>query len=123
MYDQSVDVWAVGVLAYELLVGFPPFSGDCPGDAMNNIFAGNVVFPKRITPAARLFVEAALQPHPGDRPTVAEMAADPWICNVKVSLGATRSAGCVLWMLAFTAVYHNTLLPQSGYSCRLRCIT
>lgn len=79
MYNQSVDVWAAGVLAYELLVGFPPFSGSCPSDAMSNIMAGAVVFPKRVTPGARQFVEAALQSHPGDRPTVAEMAANPWI--------------------------------------------
>ena len=25
-YSKSVDAWAVGVLTYELLVGFPPFS-------------------------------------------------------------------------------------------------
>lgn len=25
MYDESVDAWAMGVLAYELVVGRPPF--------------------------------------------------------------------------------------------------
>ncbi|GAX76664.1 hypothetical protein CEUSTIGMA_g4110.t1 [Chlamydomonas eustigma] len=27
-YDNSVDAWAVGVFAYELIVGFPPFAGE-----------------------------------------------------------------------------------------------
>ena len=26
-YNNSVDAWAVGVFAYELVVGFPPFAG------------------------------------------------------------------------------------------------
>ncbi len=26
-YNNSVDAWAVGVFAYELIVGFPPFAG------------------------------------------------------------------------------------------------
>lgn len=26
-YTNSVDAWAVGVFAYELVVGFPPFAG------------------------------------------------------------------------------------------------
>eukprot|EP00951_Prasinocladus_malaysianus_P019253 scaffold155494_cov45-Prasinocladus_malaysianus.AAC.1 len=25
VYDSKVDVWAVGILAYELLIGRPPF--------------------------------------------------------------------------------------------------
>lgn len=27
-YNNSVDAWAVGVFAYELVVGFPPFAGE-----------------------------------------------------------------------------------------------
>lgn len=81
-YDASVDVWAVGVLAYELLVGLPPFASNSAGDAVDKIMAGQVLFPKSITPTARSFVEEALQVHPGDRPTVAQMAASAWLTPV-----------------------------------------
>ena len=29
-YTSSVDAWALGVFAYELIVGFPPFASSCP---------------------------------------------------------------------------------------------
>jgi serine/threonine protein kinase len=31
-YTTAVDIWATGVLAYELLVGFPPFVTDNGGE-------------------------------------------------------------------------------------------
>ncbi len=39
-YTNSVDAWAVGVFAYELVIGFPPFAG-----------AGNCAEPLPTAPA------------------------------------------------------------------------
>jgi serine/threonine protein kinase len=85
-YNTSVDVWAVGVLAYELLVGFPPFSSSTPGNAMHKIMAASVVFPRHITAAAQLFVSEALRSHPGERPTIAEMSASAWLNGGKAKV-------------------------------------
>jgi serine/threonine protein kinase len=85
-YNTSVDVWAVGVLAYELLVGFPPFSSSSPSNAMHKIMAANVVFPRHITPAAQQFVGDALRSHPGERPTIAEMCASAWLNGGKAQV-------------------------------------
>jgi hypothetical protein len=85
-YNTSVDVWAVGVLAYELLVGFPPFSSSTPGNAMHKIMAATVVFPRHITPAAQDFVSEALRSHPGERPTIAEMSASAWLNGGKAKV-------------------------------------
>lgn len=105
-YNTSVDVWAVGVLAYELLVGFPPFASNCPGDAMHKILACDVVFPKRITAAARGFVQDALRNHPGDRPTITQMSANPWINSGQVGWALVL---CLKHVLAATcpALYHT----------------
>jgi serine/threonine protein kinase len=38
--DEKVDVWAVGVLVYELTYGKAPFAGKSPMQTCNNIMQG-----------------------------------------------------------------------------------
>ena len=79
-YNNSVDAWAVGVFAYELIVGFPPFAGDTQTDSVNNIMhQATPEFPEKMSELAKLFITQALKKHPGDRPTVMEMLHHPWI--------------------------------------------
>ena len=33
-HDKNVDIWSLGVLMFELLVGDPPFDGETDGEAM-----------------------------------------------------------------------------------------
>jgi serine/threonine protein kinase len=36
-YDKRVDIWAIGVLLFELLHGFPPFHGSNAKEKLNTI--------------------------------------------------------------------------------------
>ena len=38
-HDESVDIWSVGVLAFELLTGFAPFSP--PDDSLGESYVEN----------------------------------------------------------------------------------
>lgn len=87
-YTNTVDSWAVGVLAYELLVGFPPFASNCSSDSMLKIMSGSVVFPKRMSEEAKAFIDGALQAHPGDRTTVTEMLCSAWLIEQEVGYHA-----------------------------------
>lgn len=44
-YDNSVDIWSVGVIAYVLLCGFPPFYGRDEQEVFSKILKAEYSFP------------------------------------------------------------------------------
>ncbi|ORZ01699.1 kinase-like domain-containing protein [Syncephalastrum racemosum] len=78
-HNEKVDVWALGILAYELLVGQTPFEEDEYTDTYNRILNLNYTFPNTVSPVARNFVSKILQYEPRKRPNIADMADHPWI--------------------------------------------
>lgn len=45
LYTELVDMWAMGVVTYIMLCGFPPFDGDSDTDVMCNIMNISYEFP------------------------------------------------------------------------------
>jgi serine/threonine-protein kinase len=72
----AVDVYALGVVAYECLAGQRPFDGDSPVTiALKHIREAPPPLPERIPPAIRALVERALSKDPARRfPSAAAMS-------------------------------------------------
>jgi len=47
-HDKAVDWWTLGILIYEMLVGYPPFEGPDPMALYKTIVRGDVPYPKKI---------------------------------------------------------------------------
>ncbi len=43
-YDRTCDLWSVGVVAYLLLTGYPPFNGSTDSEVHDSVRLGHVVF-------------------------------------------------------------------------------
>ncbi|DBB04479.1 hypothetical protein WJX77_005926 [Trebouxia sp. C0004] len=79
-YTEAVDVWGVGVLAYELMAGRPPFElSDAQGTA-DLIMHGQVDnFPMACSAKCISFIKQALMKTPEQRPNATELLCHPWL--------------------------------------------
>ncbi|XP_015906733.1 aurora kinase C [Parasteatoda tepidariorum] len=88
-YDSSVDLWCLGVLCYEFLVGHPPFESKTSQETYAKIRKVDVVYPKYVSASARDFISKLLKLDPVERMTLNEILDHPWIReNAKKSQGA-----------------------------------
>ncbi|GFR46965.1 hypothetical protein Agub_g8617 [Astrephomene gubernaculifera] len=78
-YGLGVDVWATGVLAYELLHGYPPFLGANREETEQLIATAAVQVAPQLSSGARDFVLSCLQKDPAERPTVQQLMQHPWM--------------------------------------------
>ena len=56
-YNKSIDYWQLGILFYEMMVGFPPFMDSDPLKLYSKIKICNVKFPKNINKNAKNMIK------------------------------------------------------------------
>jgi serine/threonine protein kinase len=97
-YSARVDAWAVGVLTYELLVGFPPFFDQSRTSTEDRIVHSMPAFPAGMSEEAKAFITSALAKHANERPTILEMLHHPWIgrFSARRSMRSMASSGSPL---------------------------
>lgn len=82
-YDVGVDVWAVGVLLFELIVGKPPFVKSEIPDTYRCIKASKVAFPSTVSNGARELTTGILQKDPQARLSLADALKHRWMLAAK----------------------------------------
>ncbi len=104
-YGTPFDLYTVGVLLYEMLVGYSPFAGVTEEDntlpaIQSRIVAGNIRFPGggsagpgfsalsstssslSISPGAKNLILALMSRDPEARPTAVDVLNDPWVVKL-----------------------------------------
>ncbi|VDD94167.1 unnamed protein product [Enterobius vermicularis] len=69
-YGPMVDIWAMGVLLFFMLVGNTPFRGDTISDLRQNILKGFFDLPDYLSSFAQLIITRMLEMNPEKRMTV-----------------------------------------------------
>jgi serum/glucocorticoid-regulated kinase 2 len=67
---QAGDVYQIGVVLYEMLVGIPPYYSDNIKMLYQNIEKGNLKMPKYLTTEAKKFLARILTRDPKKRPSL-----------------------------------------------------
>ncbi|KAJ8042103.1 Serine/threonine-protein kinase H1 [Holothuria leucospilota] len=84
-YNQAVDIWATGVVAYILLSGRMPFDDESRTRLYRKIVRAKYSFSgepwKDVSPAAKDFLNKVLIVNPAERLTSAQCLKHPWIAS------------------------------------------
>jgi len=100
-YNEEVDLWAVGVILYIMLIGFWPFD---PHNIMPK-FKGDHFHPPRREDVKRMqlngqysqkvkaFVKTLMAYDPTERPTAAEALNDPWFNSMSTTVVPHETVG------------------------------
>mmetsp|Transcript_40791 Transcript_40791/g.65403 ORF Transcript_40791/g.65403 Transcript_40791/m.65403 type:complete len:361 (-) Transcript_40791:268-1350(-) len=80
-HDAAVDVWSLGVLAYEFLCGVPPFEAEGHSETYKRILRVDLHFPEHVSAAARDVITALLVKEPRNRLALSALLGHPWIVN------------------------------------------
>lgn len=75
-YDRTVDIYALGVLLYEMLTGQPPFTGETMGEVLMKHMAGDVDISALDEPYASVVLKAMAREPEQRYQSVDEMVAD-----------------------------------------------
>ncbi|XP_065676763.1 aurora kinase C-like [Hydra vulgaris] len=79
VHDEKVDLWSVGVLCYEFLVGKPPFETESHDHTYQLISSVKYSFPDYVSSGARDLISQLLRKKPSDRLPLADVLKHPWI--------------------------------------------
>merc|ERR1719162_2403518 len=82
-YNESCDIWSVGVMTYILLCGYPPFYGDKDSDILKMVKKGDYEFVSpdwdNISAQAKDMIGQMFQKKPSRRPTAEQLLEHPWL--------------------------------------------
>ena len=82
-YQKSCDMWSIGVIAYVLLCGYPPFYGDDNEEIFQKIESVDFNYPiedwASISPNAKDFINKLLEANPKKRMTPYEAMNHTWL--------------------------------------------
>eukprot|EP01033_Poteriospumella_lacustris_P010921 gene10921-7768_t len=78
-HDATADIWSLGVLTYEFLVGSPPFEAEGYRATYRRISNVDLKFPPIVPPGAKDLISRMLVKDQGARMKLADVPKHPWV--------------------------------------------
>lgn len=91
--STKIDIWALGILLYELVHGFAPFPGKSMASVENKIFQGRIKFDPNLSKESQALVKKILRINPENRPDITEILEDPWVKMFGDHKSPTKNVG------------------------------
>ncbi|CAF3730814.1 unnamed protein product [Adineta steineri] len=78
-YDEKIDLWCLGVLTYEMIIGKPPFDSQTQHETIRMIRSIELTFPTGTSTDLRDLITKLLRRNPADRLPLKDVAQHVWI--------------------------------------------
>ncbi|XP_036387674.1 aurora kinase A [Megalops cyprinoides] len=78
-HDEKVDLWSLGVLCYEFLVGKPPFETKSHEETYRKIARVEFSYPSHVSDGSRDLINRLLKHNPLHRLPIQGVLAHPWV--------------------------------------------
>ena len=72
-YNEKVDIWSLGTLCYEMVVGHSPFSGTSMNELYQKVKKGDYVLPNTLSEEIASFINDMLQQNSEKRATAGQL--------------------------------------------------
>ncbi|TRY62694.1 hypothetical protein TCAL_03558 [Tigriopus californicus] len=78
-HDEKVDLWSLGILCYEFLVGKPPFETNSHTETYKRITNVDIIWPSFVSSGARDLITKLLKKNPDERLALDKVLEHPWV--------------------------------------------
>ncbi|KAK2827735.1 hypothetical protein Q7C36_018661 [Tachysurus vachellii] len=92
-HDEKVDLWSLGVLCYEFLVGNPPFETKSHEETYRKISRVEFTYPSHVSEGARDLINRLLKHNPLHRLPIQGVLTHPWVTENSTKKPTTFGQG------------------------------
>ena len=82
-YDYHIDLWALGVLLYEMVHGYAPFRGDSVNEVKENMLKGSYELSDTISDSLKALITGILKFDPEERLSIKKMLNSEWVITMQ----------------------------------------
>ena len=119
-YNEKVDIWGLGVLIFELVFGYAPFSSTFNEERFNNIKSGKINWPKDLNDEykdLKDLIEKILKVDPKERISLDEIENHSWLRETYLDMKEKKKTNETFEMNQMTQTeLYKTNIMNNGVS-------